>query len=477
MGSCQQTSAGEGAMKQLCPVLILVLLTAELSNSQIPCCGVKIVAGQGDLDDRYELVREGSEKPEDICADGCIYKRESIPVDEYCFLNKETTGSVVCQASQTTFSGENLGTTPSIDQASKKAFSGETLGPTASLDQASQTTFSAETLGTTASLEDLELQLTQIKEEERIAEEELEADLEEEATLSDAEAKVNGTEAFIDRLTSDSTQPPEGRKQRQAATSCAEIAGLIDDMKKAVEQGDIVGMVTAAVRIMTSGITGCSAAEREIVIKKKAKIQDCRGRVRERIVIIKIKIKTKREKIRKIKEKKEKIVLAISKRPTRRPPVKPKPIENTPIAFGSNPISKPFEESSPIAFGSKPDKPGKTNPIESVTKPSMNNQKESSPVGFGSKPNKPNKTKPIESVTNPSTNDQKESSPVAFESKPNKPGKTKPIDSVTKPSTNNQKESSPVAFESKPNKPGKTKPIDSVTKPSTNNQKESSPVA
>ena len=101
-------------MKQLCPVLILVLLTAELSNSQsrpnyevknkilnslvsVPCCGVKIVAGQGDLDDRYELVREGSEKPEDICADGCIYKRESIPVDEYCFLNKETTGSVVCQ--------------------------------------------------------------------------------------------------------------------------------------------------------------------------------------------------------------------------------------------------------------------------------------------------------------------------------------------------------------------------------------------
>merc|ERR1712013_201397 len=433
MGSCQQTSAGEGAMKQLCPVLILVLLTAELSNSQIPCCGVKIVAGQGDLDDRYELVREGSEKPEDICADGCIYKRESIPVDEYCFLNKETTGSVVCQASQTTFSGENL--------------------------------------GTTASLEDLELKLTQIKEEERIAEEELEADLEEEATLSDAEAKVNETEAFIDRLTSDSTQPPEGRKQRQAATSCAEIAGLIDDMKKAVEQGDIVGMVTAAVRIMTSGITGCSAAEREIVMQKKAKIQDCRGRVRERIVIIKIKIKTKREKIRKIKEKKEKIVLAISKRPTRRPPVKPKPIENTPIAFGSNPISKPFEESSPIAFGSKPDKPGKTNPIESVTKPSMNNQKESSPVGFGSKPNKPNKTKPIESVTNPSTNDQKESSPVPFESKP------------TRPSLNS--EESPIAFGYKPTKPSNAELESSLipfeTKPLTTGMSgmstESTPIA
>merc|ERR1712142_1111054 len=335
MGSSPQTSTMEGAMGQYCLIFILLALATKLSNSQVPCCGVKIVVGQGDLDDTYELIKEGSEKPEDVCADGCIYRRESNPVDEYCFIDRESSGSVVCQAIQT----ENPG----------------------------------DSFGTTVSLEDLEKQKAQIEEEERIAEEELEADLAEEATLSDAEAKVNKTEAFIDRLTSDTTESPQERKQRQAATSCAEIADLIDDMKEAVEQGDIVGMVTAAVRIMTSGITGCSATDRELIVQRKVKIQDCKGRVRERLVTIKIKIKIKRGKIKNIKKKKENILLAISKRPTR-PPVKPQPIESTPVAFGSRPVkpsgtnliesmpvpfgskptSKPFEESSPIAFVSKP---------------------------------------------------------------------------------------------------------------------------
>ena len=51
----------------------------------------------GPLDDRYSLVKGGSEKPEEECADGCIYRRDSNPDDEYCFMNKETTGLVQCE--------------------------------------------------------------------------------------------------------------------------------------------------------------------------------------------------------------------------------------------------------------------------------------------------------------------------------------------------------------------------------------------
>ena len=211
----------------------------------------------------------------------------------------------------------------------------------------------------------------------------------EEATLSDAEGKVNETEAFIDQLTAGR------RNKRQAATSCGQIADLIDVMKEAVEQGDIMGMVRAAVRIMTSGITGCSAADRELVIKKKMKIQDCKGRVRERIVTIKIKIKIKREKIKKIKEKKEGILQEINQRPTR----PPKPAGGS---YKPNSI-----ESTPVAFGSKPSKPSGTRPPKPTDGQNQPSPIESTPIAFGSKPTKPYGTRPPK----PSPI---ESTPVAF---------------------------------------------------------------
>lgn len=73
----------------------------------VSCCGVKIVTGMGPLDDKYTLVKEGPDKPNDVCKDGCIYKRDSHPGDEYCFKDQETSGSIMCEAS----SGETLGTT------------------------------------------------------------------------------------------------------------------------------------------------------------------------------------------------------------------------------------------------------------------------------------------------------------------------------------------------------------------------------
>ena len=47
------------------------------------------MSGMGVLDDKYAFVREVSEKPQKECEDGCIYKRDSSPGDEYCFMNKD----------------------------------------------------------------------------------------------------------------------------------------------------------------------------------------------------------------------------------------------------------------------------------------------------------------------------------------------------------------------------------------------------
>ena len=55
------------------------------------------MTGLGPFDDKYTLVKEGPEKPEDVCEDGCIYKRDSSPVDEYCFRSQENSGSVMCE--------------------------------------------------------------------------------------------------------------------------------------------------------------------------------------------------------------------------------------------------------------------------------------------------------------------------------------------------------------------------------------------
>ena len=49
------------------------------------------------MNDKYSLITEDAEKPEDVCNDGCIYKRDSSPEDEYCFKYFESMGSVECE--------------------------------------------------------------------------------------------------------------------------------------------------------------------------------------------------------------------------------------------------------------------------------------------------------------------------------------------------------------------------------------------
>merc|ERR1719419_380569 len=441
--------------------LVVILASPKYLNPQTTaakCCSVKIVSGKGVLDDTYNLVKEDEDKPEDVCLDGCIYQRKSKLDEEYCFkeeTNENAPGSVSCE----------------------------------------KTPVTSATDGTvTNSLEQLESQKAELEKEQALAEQELDSQLAEEATLSDAEAKVNETETFVDNLL-------EGARKRQAASSCSDIGNFIDEMKEAVEKGDILGMIRAAVKIMTSGVTKCSGADKEVIMRKKVKIKDCRGRVKERILEVKVKIQTQREKIEKIKEKKQSILLAISLKPTK--PPQPEignsdSTENSPIAFGTKPpnisdepgkvtlkstkspqgneVSSAPIESTPIAFGSKTpstnDASTKAPPVGTTfSKPDdvSGGQTQSTPIAFGSKPPKPSgiqsqsttvTNKPIGENTN-----SIESTPISFGSKTSKPSpetdslkstanpsKTAEVSSFPTKTTENTdalKESTPIAFSSK----------------------------
>merc|ERR1719419_826755 len=461
--------------------LVVILASPKYLNPQTPgakCCSVKIVSGKGVLDDTYNLVKEDEDKPEDVCLDGCIYQRKSKLDEEYCFkeeTNENAPGSVSCE----------------------------------------KTPVTSATDGTvTYSLEQLESQKAELEKEQKLAEQELDSQLAEEATLSDAEAKVNETETFVDNLL-------EGARKRQAASSCSDIGNFIDEMKEAVEKGDILGMIRAAVKIMTSGVTKCSGADKEVIMRKKVKIKDCRGRVKERILEVKVKIQTQREKIEKIKEKKQSILLAISLKPTKPPkPGNSDSTENSPIAFGTKPpnisdepgkvtlkstkspqgneVSSAPIESTPIAFGSKTpstnDASTKAPPVGTTfSKPDdvSGGQTQSTPIAFGSKPPKPSgiqsqstavTNKPIGENTN-----SIESTPISFGSKTSKPSpetdslkstaspsKTAEVSSFSTKTTENTdalEESTPIAFSSK----GSTASNVAVTSLSSSGSKSSKP--
>ena len=122
------------------------------------------------------------------------------------------------------------------------------------------------------------LQCYQIEEDIKRADAELCIYLAELATLLQAEKKVNDTEVFIDQLKAYSGE------KRQAATSCIEIADLLDTMKEEVVKESIKGMESAAIQIITSEISRCSASDIELLGDKKNQIQFCKNELLNRIV-------------------------------------------------------------------------------------------------------------------------------------------------------------------------------------------------
>merc|ERR1711970_1101694 len=69
--------------------LSLVLYTLSYLQAQDTCCKTKIVSGtlaedQG-LAGTYTLLRDAGSAPDAACANGCVYSRDGVQGDEYCF--------------------------------------------------------------------------------------------------------------------------------------------------------------------------------------------------------------------------------------------------------------------------------------------------------------------------------------------------------------------------------------------------------
>merc|ERR1711970_783320 len=69
--------------------LSLVLYSLSYLQAQDICCKIKIVSGtladdQG-LSGTYTLLRDAGAAPDEACANGCVYSRDGIEGDEYCF--------------------------------------------------------------------------------------------------------------------------------------------------------------------------------------------------------------------------------------------------------------------------------------------------------------------------------------------------------------------------------------------------------
>merc|ERR1712002_1083525 len=69
--------------------LSLVLYSLSYLQAQDICCKTKIVSGtlaedQG-LAGTYTLIRDAGEAPDQACANGCVYGRDGVEGDEYCF--------------------------------------------------------------------------------------------------------------------------------------------------------------------------------------------------------------------------------------------------------------------------------------------------------------------------------------------------------------------------------------------------------
>merc|ERR1711887_181596 len=69
--------------------LSLVLYSLSYLQAQDICCKIKIVSGtlandQG-LAGTYNLLRDAGAAPDAACANGCVYSRDGMEGDEYCF--------------------------------------------------------------------------------------------------------------------------------------------------------------------------------------------------------------------------------------------------------------------------------------------------------------------------------------------------------------------------------------------------------
>merc|ERR1712106_855794 len=239
-------------------LLILPCLLAGPSLVWSECCPTKIVTGMVDntLDGTYTLDGDRGGDIVDPCIDGCVYTKPGTPDDEYCFKTEPTDGIVQCQ---------------------------DTTGA----------------VGTTESLTSLQSQKSLLEDEVSNLETEV-ADLEaEEIAAASLSSGLDEVDTKIEELTAEGTTPV-GRVQRQAATPCDDLAGIIEDLAEATTTAKRLILVQ---QILSTEITKCKSKTK--LIKTKVKIKVVMTETGARITFI---LKEKKKKKGEIAVKKTLII-------------------------------------------------------------------------------------------------------------------------------------------------------------------------
>merc|ERR1712106_739137 len=247
------------SLMKLLLILSCLLAGPSLVWSQ-SCCPTKIVTGMVDdtLDGTYTLDGDRVVPPEDedSCIDGCVYTKPGTPDDEYCFKTEQSDGIVQCQ---------------------------DTTGA----------------VGTTESLTSLQSQKSLLENEVSNLETEV-ADLEaEEIAAASLSSGLDEVDTKIEELTAEGTTPV-GRVQRQAATPCDDLAGIIEDLAEATTTAKRLILVQ---QILSTEITKCKSKTK--LIKTKVKIKVVMTETGARITFI---LKEKKKKKGEIAVKKTLII-------------------------------------------------------------------------------------------------------------------------------------------------------------------------
>merc|ERR1711892_1657491 len=241
-------------------LLILPCLLAGPSLVWSECCPTKIVTGMVDdtLDGTYTLDgdRVVPTEDEDTCIDGCVYTKPGTPDDEYCFKTEQSDGIVQCQ---------------------------DTTGA----------------VGTTESVTSLLSQKSLLENEVANLETEV-ADLEaEEIAAANLSSGLDEVDTKNEELTAEGTTPV-GRVQRQAATSCDDLADIITQLADATTTAKRLILVQ---QILSTEITSCKSKTKLTKTKVRIKVVMTETGVR-----IKIILKEKTKKKGEIAEKKKMII-------------------------------------------------------------------------------------------------------------------------------------------------------------------------
>merc|ERR1712179_539423 len=148
--------------------LSLVLYSLSYLQAQDICCKIKIVSGtladdQG-LSGTYTLLRDAGTAPDEACANGCVYSRDGMEGDEYCFQAVAagadtgptdpagaTDGATEPAGAQTTASSDEL--RQQAEDAAARVAANNNL-----IDKANQNIANAES--TTAAIDDIKEKLS-----------------------------------------------------------------------------------------------------------------------------------------------------------------------------------------------------------------------------------------------------------------------------------------------------------------------------